>query len=325
MWYIPVSIGFVFQLFFGLLLTFLLVDLSPSFLDLLTYPVLVLIIFMISITVFLKTKDLKKSFLSGGLLYLLLAGFLGFTYSTNSQYTTLTLNSEVVTVFHPTMFGLDGLRPQIALLAMGIHTLILFITLYFIYKSQKLQGNLSSSTQKFINSKYGPIIQKVLQDANLSTNLSEDLKKELESHFYEKEHDLRFSGLRDEEVENQLSKDFGDEKLVAANLMLVHKFSFFSFIKMYMKKIIVILSILLLGFLFWSPWMGDDGGENVIRKLQTAPELQQKIMQLAEKNGGRLSCEGISSTWAPFGRKVNACGGGWYVTFWGQYFYIDGE
>ena len=85
-------------------------------------------------------------------------------------------------------------------------------------------------------SKYHQKIKQVVKEADLPKALSEDLKKELESHFYEKEHDLRFSGLKGDEIEKQLSKDFGDEEFVAKHLNFVHKKSFYSFIKSLMKN-----------------------------------------------------------------------------------------
>lgn len=79
-------------------------------------------------------------------------------------------------------------------------------------------------------------IQAILKEADLSKELTMDLKKELESHFYEKEHALRFSGLKDEEIGKKLIEDFGNDEILAKHLNFVHKKSFYSFIKSLMKN-----------------------------------------------------------------------------------------
>lgn len=174
-------------------------------------------------------------------------------------------------------------------------------------------------------SRYHKKIQAVLKEADLSKKRSEDLRKELESYFYEKEMDLRFNGMKTKDIQISIQKDFGDEKLIGSTFQLVHKFSVHSFLKLYMKKIIIGLSILIGAFLFWAPWMANDGGEEVIRKLQTKPEVQSLGRELASKyslaNG--YACDGIWSTWAPFGRMVRVCGASWYITFFGANFYRE--
>lgn len=91
-----------------------------------------------------------------------------------------------------------------------------------------------------------------------------------------------------------------------------------------MKTTIIIL-VAIIGLLFWSPWLGEDGGENVIRKLQTQPEVQAELDELAKQYAYNVEtgegCDGLTSKWAPFGRTVEYCEyGSWYVTFWGQRF-----
>lgn len=79
-------------------------------------------------------------------------------------------------------------------------------------------------------------IKKILTSADLPKDLSEDLKKELESHFYEKERDLRLSGVSEKEVEQKVEEDFGDEEIVGSYFNFVHKKSFYSLIKALMQN-----------------------------------------------------------------------------------------
>lgn len=92
-----------------------------------------------------------------------------------------------------------------------------------------------------------------------------------------------------------------------------------------MKKIIIILVVAITAILFWSPWMGEDGGENIIRDVSQQEDLRAELDQLTSKYSynpeTKEGCDGLSSTWAPFGRKVEYCQyGSWYVTFWGERF-----
>ena len=79
-------------------------------------------------------------------------------------------------------------------------------------------------------------IKKIINAADLPKDLAEDLKKELESHFYEKERDLRLSGVSEEEVEQKVEEDFGDEEIVGSYFNFVHKKSFYSLIKTLMQN-----------------------------------------------------------------------------------------
>ncbi len=92
-----------------------------------------------------------------------------------------------------------------------------------------------------------------------------------------------------------------------------------------MKKIILALLVVITSILLWSPWMGEDGGEDIIRKIQQEPDVQAEIEELKDKYSYNSEtgegCDGLSSKWAPFGRAVRYCEyGSWYVTFWGQRF-----
>ncbi len=81
-----------------------------------------------------------------------------------------------------------------------------------------------------------------------------------------------------------------------------------------MKKIVTITSLFILGLLFWAPWMGEDGGEKIIQDVSLRPEVRAELENIK-------GCEGLSSSWAPFGRRVEYCEGkSWYVGFWNPIF-----
>lgn len=88
------------------------------------------------------------------------------------------------------------------------------------------------------------------------------------------------------------------------------------------KKIISSIIVIVLAVLFWSPWMGLEGGEDIIRKVQEDENFQAELDELSEHaydvSTGE-GCDGLSSKWAPFGRQVEYCEfGSWYVSFWGR-------
>lgn len=69
--------------------------------------------------------------------------------------------------------------------------------------------------------------------------------------------------------------------------------------------------------------MGEDGGEKIIRKVAEEEEIKNQLNYLTSKNSHNPpiaeDCDGLSSRWAPFGRKVEFCEyRNWYVAFWGQ-------
>jgi len=80
------------------------------------------------------------------------------------------------------------------------------------------------------------------------------------------------------------------------------------------KKIIFLIAIIIL-ILFLSPWMFDDGGENMIRKVQMTDDYDRVMEKITRDH----FCDGVHSQWAPFGRMVKYCDRAeWYVTFWGK-------
>lgn len=85
------------------------------------------------------------------------------------------------------------------------------------------------------------------------------------------------------------------------------------------KKIFLAIFAIIIFILAWAPWMADDGGERVIQKV--AMEKSSEMNGQVYDKDGNLLCDGLYSTWAPFGRWVSNCESGWYVTFWGQIFW----
>ncbi len=86
-----------------------------------------------------------------------------------------------------------------------------------------------------------------------------------------------------------------------------------------------VLVLVVAGLLFWAPWMGEDGGEETIRATTQSPEVRAELDTLTAKYSCSATdisgdcCDGMSSSWAPFGRQVKYCEyGTWYVPFWGN-------
>ena len=72
----------------------------------------------------------------------------------------------------------------------------------------------------------------------------------------------------------------------------------------------VITAILIILIFAFAPWLNDR--EIHDRVLKEKGRLDHTIDE-----DGRLICD-YKVNWAPFGRWVASCEGGWYVTFWGQ-------
>lgn len=95
-----------------------------------------------------------------------------------------------------------------------------------------------------------------------------------------------------------------------------------------MRKWIILGSIVLgiVGFLFWSPGMAEEGGEDTARAKIQEPLVRAELDTLTEKyscsatNMAVNCCDGMSTRWSPFGRMVEYCEyGEWYVPFWKGY------
>ena len=72
-----------------------------------------------------------------------------------------------------------------------------------------------------------------------------------------------------------------------------------------MKKILIIAAIIILGFVAYNPELADDGGEEAVSAIIRDYEFKTKA-----------PCEGFSTNWLPFGRKVDLCDEiSWYITY----------
>ena len=92
-----------------------------------------------------------------------------------------------------------------------------------------------------------------------------------------------------------------------------------------MKKIIIVLIVAITTLLFWSPWMGDDASDRLIREVPKKEEFTAELNELIEEysydSETKEGCDGLSLKWAPFGRTIMYCEyGNWYVTFLGDMF-----
>ena len=107
----------------------------------------------------------------------------------------------------------------------------------------------------------------------------------------------------------------------------------------------VVLGLLVLSILLtWAPWLDDeevrkrilqerglvDGSvmplDVAIEKFNMSNELLEKMLEDSRKKGvsnGILICD-YKVVWAPLGRWVASCEGGYYVTFWGKPLYPRG-
>jgi len=85
-----------------------------------------------------------------------------------------------------------------------------------------------------------------------------------------------------------------------------------------MKKIIILL-ITIISLFFWSPWMDEDIVREISQKEDVKTELELLTNKYSYNPDTKEGCDGLSSKWAPFGRKILYCDHrSWYVTFWGK-------
>ncbi|MFA6549945.1 MAG: hypothetical protein WCT36_01150 [Candidatus Gracilibacteria bacterium] len=92
-----------------------------------------------------------------------------------------------------------------------------------------------------------------------------------------------------------------------------------------MKKIIISISLLFAFVLaFSAPWLWIDNGEDIMENRFFRGNDEENF----KKQKNTCDCDGscLNVKWVPFGVKVDACAEDYYfVSFWGQRFYIDGE
>ncbi|HCC23829.1 TPA: hypothetical protein DF272_06675 [Candidatus Falkowbacteria bacterium] len=72
-----------------------------------------------------------------------------------------------------------------------------------------------------------------------------------------------------------------------------------------LKSILAIIAIVIICFLLWSPWLGQNNSEAVIFRAA-----------ISSGHGDECPEQPWSSQWAPFGRRVHHCDRSWYVGFW---------
>ncbi|KKQ72012.1 MAG: hypothetical protein UT33_C0007G0100 [Candidatus Peregrinibacteria bacterium GW2011_GWC2_39_14] len=92
-----------------------------------------------------------------------------------------------------------------------------------------------------------------------------------------------------------------------------------------MKKTIIGISVLvLLALVFTAPWLWIDNGENIMENSF----FQGNDSKNFKKTKSTCDCDGscLNVKWTPFGAKVDACSEDYYfISFWGQRFYMDSE
>ena len=98
---------------------------------------------------------------------------------------------------------------------------------------------------------------------------------------------------------------------------------------MSMKNLLIAFSVIIIvGLLFWAPWVMSDGGEDLIESDFFRPaKTSQSQQDLFQHLKADCDCDGscIDVHWAPFGAIVDSCSYDYYyVTFWGQHIYRSG-
>jgi len=100
------------------------------------------------------------------------------------------------------------------------------------------------------------------------------------------------------------------------------------------RSLLLILYVMGLLLLAWAPWLDDkemhdrilkekgrvDGTIVSIESIVADEEALKEMIEYSEAHGvtgGILICD-YKVMWAPFGRWVASCEGGYYVTFYGQ-------
>ncbi|HAU65723.1 MAG: hypothetical protein UT30_C0007G0003 [Candidatus Uhrbacteria bacterium GW2011_GWF2_39_13] len=92
-----------------------------------------------------------------------------------------------------------------------------------------------------------------------------------------------------------------------------------------MKKIIISLcATILFALAFASPWLWMDNGENIME----SKFFRGNDAENFKKPKNTCDCDGscLNVRWVPFGANVDACAEDYYfISFWGQRFYVNGE
>ncbi|MFH1036485.1 MAG: hypothetical protein ABIG29_00935 [Candidatus Nealsonbacteria bacterium] len=80
------------------------------------------------------------------------------------------------------------------------------------------------------------------------------------------------------------------------------------------RKILIIIIAAITVILMWAPWLDNQSLHDKV--FEERAEIDGTI----DKYTGELVCD-YNVMWAPFGRWVASCEGGYYVTFWGKILY----
>jgi hypothetical protein len=95
-----------------------------------------------------------------------------------------------------------------------------------------------------------------------------------------------------------------------------------------MKKTLIYIPILVVfALVFAAPWLWNDNGEDIMESRFFRGNDSENFKKPKE-NKEDCHCDGscINVKWAPFGVKVDACADDYYfISFWGQRFYMNGE
>ena len=76
------------------------------------------------------------------------------------------------------------------------------------------------------------------------------------------------------------------------------------------NRILLVVIVLALLILAWAPWLNNE-------------DLHDRVFESRARIDGTIDREGnlicdYTVMWAPFGRWVASCEGGYYVSFWGR-------
>jgi hypothetical protein len=98
-------------------------------------------------------------------------------------------------------------------------------------------------------------------------------------------------------------------------------------IKDFSRQIVIVaVFVVVLLVLFIAPWLWIDNGENVLERSFFRGNEDEIFKDFDEDCKGTCDGSCYDVKWAPFGVVVDACSKDYYfVSFWGQEFYVDGE
>jgi len=94
-------------------------------------------------------------------------------------------------------------------------------------------------------------------------------------------------------------------------------------------------AIILFVVFFFAPWLWLDFGEDILesrffkgRDDVNFQKIKPQCNKYVREIKGELLCDGSCTVvkWVPFGVKVDSCSEDYYfISFWGQRYYVNGE